>query len=147
MELSGYKKNLEEVYINHTYITKKEKRLWQAEQKFLFVQLHSGKIPYALDKWKVIFIGFASFHLFYPFSFLIHRNRNVYYICWWMWDTQFSHSLFVLSFIFIKFAFPQSKFCVQHSFLFSIHFFLICNLMWVSGCNVALFFCVHRSSK
>ena len=33
-------------------------------------------------------------------------------------------------------------------FFFSIHFsFLICNMMWVSGCNVTLFFCVHRSSK
>ena len=88
VELSGYKKNLEEVYKNHTYITKKEKRLWQAEQKFLFVQLHIGKIPYALDKWKVIFGGFASFHLLYHFYFVIHRNRNVYDIFWWMQDAQ-----------------------------------------------------------
>ena len=44
--------------------------------------------------------------------------------------------------IFIKYVFPQSNFCVQHVF-----FFIICNVMWVNGCSVILFVCVHRSSK
>ena len=52
-----------------------------AKISFCANPLHIGIISYAIDKWKVIFRGFTSFDLFYPFSFVIHRNRNVYNIC------------------------------------------------------------------